>query len=39
MDDWEKFGKISLLEKNDFYSHLNMEHINDADYAYAKRFL
>ena len=22
MDDWEKFSEISLLEKEDFYSHL-----------------
>ena len=27
MDDWEKFNKISLPEKEDFYSHLNMEDI------------
>ena len=27
----------SLTEKEDFYSHLNMEDITDADYAYAKR--
>ena len=25
MDDWEKFDETSLLEKEDFYSHLNME--------------
>ena len=25
MDDWEKFNKISLSEKEDFYSHLNVE--------------
>ena len=35
MDDWEKFNKTSLHE--DFYSHLNMEDINDADYAHAER--
>ena len=33
MGDWEKFNKISLLEKEDFYSHLNIEDITDADYA------
>ena len=27
----------SLIEKEDFYSHLNMEDITDADYTYAKR--
>ena len=37
MDDWEKFTEISLSEKEDFYSHLNMEDITDADYAHAKR--
>ena len=37
MDDWEKFNKIQLLEKEDFYSHLNMEDITDADDAHAKR--
>ena len=37
MGDWEKFNEISLPEKEDFYSHLNMEDIIDADYAHAKR--
>ena len=37
MDDWEKFNETSLSEKEDFYSHLNMENITDADYAHAKR--
>ena len=37
MDDWEKFNEASLYEKNDFYSHLDMEDISDADYAHAKR--
>ena len=37
MDDWEKLNKTLLLEKEDFYSHLNMEDITDADYAHAKR--
>ena len=36
MDDWEKFNETSLLEKEDFYSHLNMEDITDADYVHAK---
>ena len=31
--DWEKFNEISLLEKEDFYSHLNMEDITDGDYV------
>ena len=38
MDDWEKFNETTLPEKGDFYSHLNMEDITDADYAHAKRF-
>ena len=37
MDDWEKFNEMSLPEKEDFYSHLNMEDITDVDYAHAKR--
>ena len=37
MDDWEKFNKTSLPEKEDFYSHLNMEDITDADYVHPKR--
>ena len=36
VDDWEKFNEI-LLPKKDFYSHLNMEDITDADYLHAKR--
>ena len=37
MVDWEKFNATSLSEKEDFYSHLNMEDITDADCAHAKR--
>ena len=37
MNDWEKFGETSLPEKEDFYSHLNMEDITDADYGHTKR--
>ena len=37
IDDWEKFNKTSLPEKEDCYSHLNMKDITDADYAHAKR--
>ena len=39
MDDWERFNEISLPEKDDFYSHLNMENITDADYTHAKRVI
>ena len=37
MDDWEKFNETSLPEKKDFYSHLKMCHITDADYKHTKR--
>ena len=37
MDDQEKFNERSLPEKEDFYTHLNMEDIIDADYTYTKR--
>ena len=36
MDDWEKYNKKLLPEKEDFYTHLNMEDITDADYAHTK---
>ena len=36
-DDWKKSNETSLPEKEDFYSHLNMENIIDADYAHAKK--
>ena len=35
MDTWEKFNEISLPSKEDFYSNLNMEDINDIDYTHA----
>ena len=35
MDDWENFNGTLLPEKEDFYSHLNMEDITDADYGHA----
>ena len=38
-DDWEKLNEISLPEKEDFYSHLNMEDITDADYKHIKKSL
>ena len=37
VDDWEKFNESLLLEKEHFYSHLNMEDITDADYVHAER--
>ena len=39
MYDWEKFNETSLPEKENFYSHLNMKGITDADYAHAKKFV
>ena len=39
MDDWEKFKETSLPEKKDFYSHLNMEDITDADTCTQKEFV
>ena len=35
--DWENLNEMSLPEKKDFYSHLNMGDITDADYVHAKR--
>ena len=37
MDDWEKFNETSLPEKEDFYIHLNLEDITDADSVHIKR--
>ena len=37
MDDWEKFNETLLIEKEDIYSHLNMEDITDADYKHGQR--
>ena len=34
---WKKINETSLPEKEDFYSHLNMEDINDADYMHKKK--
>ena len=42
VDNWKKFDKTSLPNKEDFYSNLNMEDINNIDYRHAnnvfKRF-
>ena len=37
MDDWEKFNEPTLLEKEEFHSHLNKKDITDADSPQAKR--
>ena len=36
MDNWGKFNETTLLGKQDFHSHLNMEDVTDADYMHAK---
>ena len=36
MDDCKNFNETSLPEKEDFYSHINVEYITDADYTYTK---
>ena len=37
MDDWKKLTETSLLEKKDFYSHLDMEDITDTGYMHANQ--
>ena len=37
MDDRKIFNETSLPEKEDFYSHLNMADITDADYLHAQK--
>ena len=34
MDNWERFDKTSLPNKESFYSNLNMKNINDIDYKH-----
>ena len=36
MESWERFGEISLPDKETFYISLNMEDITDVDYRHAK---
>ena len=36
LDDWEKFNE-TLPEKKEFYRHLNIKDITDADYVHTKR--
>ena len=42
MDNWERFDETSLLNKESFYSNLNMENVDDIDYSHGnnvfKRF-
>ena len=34
MDNWERFDETLLLNKESFYSSLNMKNIDDIDYRY-----
>ena len=36
MDEWEKFNKTTLPQKEEFYSNLNVEDITDANCMHAK---
>ena len=36
MDNWEKFSETSLPVKEDFYSHLNMKDITEAECTHAE---
>ena len=36
MDSWQRFDETSLLDKEAFYSNLNMEDITDVDYRHGK---
>ena len=37
MDTWEHFDEISIPDKKEFYSRLNIETITDIDYCHAKK--
>ena len=37
MDSWERFNETSLPSKEDFYSNLNVENIDDTDYRHVNR--
>ena len=39
MNTWERFDEVLLLNKEDFYSSLNIENITDTDYEHAKKYL
>ena len=37
MNEWEKFNKTLLAEKEEFYSTLNLENITDANHKHEER--
>ena len=37
MDDWEKLHETSLLQKEEFYSSLNIGNITNSVYNHVKR--
>ena len=37
MDSWQRFDETSLLDKEAFYSNLNMEDITNVDYRHGKK--
>ena len=37
MDSWERFDKTLLLDKEVFYSELDLEDITDEDYAHYQK--
>ena len=37
MDSWERFNETSLPSREDFYSNLNMEDIDDIDYRHGNK--
>ena len=37
MDSWKKIDEAALPPKEAFYSNVNLEDINDEDYAHAKK--
>ena len=39
MNDSKKVNETSLPEKENFYSHLDMENTTDADYMHGKKFV
>ena len=39
MNDLEKFNQTSFLEKENFYSHLNMNDMTDVDHTHANLYL